>query len=309
MTNYLSRLAVRAAGSPPKADTLAPRFLPRRDLFSRENEEPFVDPDQPAFENPSKSGEVLRNDVPIPLKADQPAAIPSIPAYPPIHSPTTINAARRPVHTSSETIDSSSHLQPSIAYIAQEKITESSRGVMHAYEGKREHDLHEQGRLQKTDYEAAQAAPLSNQAESFSDSTQVSPVASLAGEAVNLITSNKSEPISLRPAQGVWLFHTDQTPAGIKGIEPFPREQKGDRDRAVAPRAELLPKQPEPVPAADAPMDQPKLTIGRLVVEVIPSEPAVMQPQPRRAISQTVKPPGASNTAINSKLRFGLGQI
>jgi hypothetical protein len=307
MTNYLSRLAARTDGRSPDY-AMAPIVNSRNDEISRGNEDPLVAIDQPVLEEPSSQPS---QDSPGRLSHEQKVTHTPSPAYPTTHRYSVIDPERSTSSTSAEQREPFTNVPHNISGIRRQETDSSRTKMIRGQETVPDvanlRNRETQGSLGKAD----QFHSLREAADSLEGSRQVSP-------GITLIDNLRREPakssLTIRESStagktGVRRFHLDQVSPGTAQFEPSNMEQKWTRDNSGPSMTELLPRESASLPAISSPVQQPKLTIGRLVVEVIPTEPSAVPPQPRHVMTQTTKPQGNSGFGTHSKLRFGLGQI
>lgn len=130
-------------------------------------------------------------------------------------------------------------------------------------------------------------------------------------------------PAPTRPSTGAAVYVAHRTSEGPQTAErqvlepraPAPRARMPDAGKGQTPDQPVLtlhPPEPMPTPPTARSPQQPRVVIGRLTVEVVPTPPAAprpalvrrTQPQPQRTSST----PSRSEPS-RSKLRFGLGQM
>lgn len=308
MIDYLSRLAARSAGR-AAAHTLAPINHSRVHTISRDNENPFEAAEPPAAESPfTIHGQPRLSEHARSQRAEHASETPLSPPSSPTQGTSGTDSGqsgRLPTGESGEPRT----IQPSrVSSIRYQGEVANPAAVVREPEGVPGLGFHGQVRQQKSYDEAGHEALMTQSPESRPDAGPATPGVAVAGELKPRgLENNESPPAEkeslLRP------FRTDQVATGRKHVEPMYREQKGARDRAAPPMAELLPKEPALQPLISSPVEQPRLTIGRLVVEVVPAEPVAMQPQPRRVTTPSAKPQSNPGVGTRSRLRFGLGQI
>jgi hypothetical protein len=319
MSNYLTRLAARSAGK-AAAHSLLPANPARMATGPQGGEDPFEATEMRLQEAPiSRTGQVIRAEHTQPQKEDQEASTASaaqatptaqavqIPAFMPKRSSSVAVSGQRANLENDGLSRPFLHPAPESSSISYQEGAPDSAAVFGQRESAADPECHEAGRLQRLHQGSTQAAPSAKQGESWPNREQGKPGAA-PGEFNNSGLLSNGLPMTER-ARPLRPFHTEEVVAGTKEIEPTHTAQTGNRNSAVPSMAELLPKEPARLPAPTAPMEQPKLTIGRIVVEVVPAEPVARQPQPSHAMTQSVQPQRDPGAGTRSKLRFGLGQI
>lgn len=102
--------------------------------------------------------------------------------------------------------------------------------------------------------------------------------------------------------------HVDQRSADSITTKPSISHQGSKRHDEKDFVPELYPRQSVAPAMTPGTPKEPKLVIGRLSVEIVPSEPAI-QPVQRRTTPKLMKPSADTDLGGHMKLRFGLGQI
>ena len=227
----------------------------------------------------------LRHDQPAPLEPQLPAHVSSPPSVRDVAVPAPVEPhqqeLRPPQDEDQQRIGPQRYPRQATSWITEEEFVEPRSALQSHHVGG--------ARIEAEESSRASQSPMLEEFKRFE-----TPVETLQPGRVPPMT----------PSQGVAGPSLEPTRTPESTTQTQQQELTGNRIPAsllIPPSPELPPPRPEP--------EQPRLVIGSLRVEVVPTPREAPRPQPVRKVRAVKIARQRGSTQSSSKLRFGLGQM